>query len=152
MRETSVGLECVARARQRNPGLSAQETAAIVGSSIGIADSTSDAAFAEIDPGRAVGQPIADFSATGGMEAYGGESVDALYRRVADGLDALPRDEPLLIVTHGCVFKAALAHLLGWRGRYWLDLRCGTCMRLVRMSPELHSFTHLIHPEEMRVD
>jgi hypothetical protein len=60
--------------------------------------------------------------------------------------------EPLLLVTHGCVFKATLAHLLGWRGGYWLELRCGTCMRVVRKSATVHSFTHLIHPEEMRLD
>jgi len=135
-----------------SPVVRARETAAIVGSGIGISDATPVEAFAEIDPGRAVGQPIADFSAAAGMEAHGGESVDSLYRRVADGLDALPRDEPLLIVTHGCVFKAVLAHLLDWRGDYWLDLRCGTCMRLMRIGSELHSFTHLIHPEEMRLD
>ena len=135
-----------------SPVARAQETAAIVGAHLGLPDATSNAGFAEIDPGSAVGRPLDGLSVWGGMEEHGGESVDALYRRVGEALDGLPRDECLVLVTHGCVFKATLAHLLGWGGGYWLDLRCGTCMRLVRQSAEIHAFTHLIHPEELELE
>jgi broad specificity phosphatase PhoE len=128
------------------------ETAAIVGAALGLPEAAPDAAFAEIEGGSAEGRPAAEFAQMEGMAAFGGESVEALYVRVARGLDALPPDGGVLIVTHGCVFKAALAHLLGLSGRYWLELRCGTCMRLVRRGAGVHALTHLLHPEEMVVE
>jgi len=127
------------------------ETAGIVAAQLELPDATCVAGFAEIDPGSAVGTSLGELTAWGGMEEHGGESVDALYRRVGEALDQLPDDESVVLVTHGCVFKATLAHLLGWGGDYWLELRCGTCMRLVRKSAEIHAFTHLIHPEEMEL-
>ena len=122
------------------------ETAAL----LGYPDATHDAAFAEIDPGRAQGEPLAAFAALEGMDAHGGESVAELYGRVARGLDALPRARTLL-VTHGCIFKATLAHLLGLTGRYWLGLTYGTCMRIEEKRPGVYALTHLLDPEAMVV-
>jgi len=117
---------------------------------IGYPDATHDAAFAEIDPGRAQGEPLANYAALEGMDPHGGESVAALYGRVADGLDALPKTR-VLLVTHGCVFKAVLAHLLELKGRYWLGLQYGTCMRVEEKRPGVHALTHLLDPEAMVV-
>lgn len=120
------------------------ETAAL----LGYPDASHDGAFAEIDPGRAQGEPLANYAALEGMDAHGGESVSALYGRVADGLDALPRAR-VLLVTHGCIFKAVLAHLLGLTGRYWLGLQYGTSMRIEEKRPGVHALTHLLDPEAM---
>lgn len=120
------------------------ETAAI----LGYPDAGTGIAFAEIEPGSAQGEPIGKYAAIEGMDPYGGESVADLYERVAAGLDALPKAR-VLIVTHGCVFKAVLAHLLGLDGRYWLGLEYGTCMRLAEKRPGVHALTHLLDPEAM---
>ena len=122
------------------------ETAAL----LGYPEAAHDIAFAEIDPGRAQGGAMADYAALEGMDAHGGESVATLYGRVAQGLDALPKTR-VLLVTHGCVFKAVLAHLLDLKGRYWLGLRYGTCMRVEEKRPGVHALTHLLDPEAMVV-
>ena len=122
------------------------ETAALLGYS----EASHDSAFAEIDPGRAQGEPLANYAALEGMDEHGGESVAELYGRVARGLDALPKTR-VLLTTHGCIFKAVLAHLLGLTGRYWLGLQYGTCMRIEEKRPGVHALTHLLDPEAMVV-
>ena len=64
----------------------------------------------------------------------------------------------LIVVRHGEAEGNARGLVQGRRpypltatGRR-LELRCGTCMRLVRKSAEIHAFTHLIHPEEMELE
>ena len=120
------------------------ETAAILTDRLGAAPARAVEAFTEIDCGEAEGRtfPARPF----GFAAYGGESGEALFARVAAGLDALPEGEAVAIVTHGGVFKAIVHQLLSFRG--WLGLRCGTCMRLERKG-ESWSFTHFLHPEEV---
>ena len=115
---------------------------------LGYPDAATDIAFAEIDPGSAQGEPFEKYAAIEGMDPHGGESVAALYDRVAAGLDALPKAR-VLIVTHGCVFKAVLAHLLALDGDYWLGLQYGTCMRVEEKQPGVHALTHLLDPEAM---
>ena len=127
-----------------SPVLRCVETAAIVTDRLGVEAAQPVEAFTEIDCGEAEGKPFSA-SATG-FEAFGGESDQALFARVGAGLDALPRDESVLVFTHGGVFKAILHHLLEFRG--WLGLRCGTCMRLERRGERI-AFTHFLHPEEV---
>ena len=112
------------------------ETAERIGAGVPVFDE----AFIEIDCGDATGRPFSELeeehpefflrpaSEWRGFSEFSGESDDALIERVGAGLDALPRDEAILIVTHGAVFKGVLAHVLGLRTPYFLDLRNGTCM------------------------
>lgn len=135
------------------------ETAGILAEALAAPAPLEDVAFTEIDCGRATGvpfetlrrdhpeafaRPVAEW---GGFEAFGGESPEALFARVARGLDALPRGEAVLLVTHGAVFKAVLAHLVGLRARLLLDLRNGTCLRLERRGGAF-ALTHFLHAEE----
>jgi broad specificity phosphatase PhoE len=120
------------------------ETAAVLTARLGADDARPVEAFTEIDCGAAEGM-AATPTATG-FEEFGGESHTALFARVGTGLDALPPDGRILLVTHGGVFKAILHHLLAFRG--WLGLRCGSCMRLERRG-ERFAFTHFLHPEEV---
>jgi len=128
-----------------SPVLRCVETAKM----LGYPDAVHDEAFAEIEGGSAVGEPIASYAAMEGMESFGGESVATMYARVAEGLDALPQKARVLVVTHGCVFKAALAHLLDLKGRYWLGLTYGTSMRIEEKQPGLHALTHFLDPKVM---
>ena len=131
-----------------SPVVRCVETADIVTDHLGVPDPVRDDAFTEIDPGEAEGRAYSDLSAADGFERFGGESDTDLFARVGNGLDALPRDETILMVTHGGVFKAILRHLMSLHGPYWLGLRCGTCMRLERKRDRF-AFTHFLHPEEV---
>jgi probable phosphoglycerate mutase len=127
------------------------ETARIVAEELGVPAPLPDEAFTEIGCGTATGRPLADLGPVRGFEDAGGESEAQLRARVGRGLDRLPRDASVLLVTHGAVFKGVLAHLLGLGTRFLLDLRHTTCMRLERRrvgGTELVAWTHLLHAEE----
>jgi len=139
------------------------DSALLLAARLGLPDPVLDGAFSEIDSGRGTGRPFEELVAEhpvlldrsregiGGFESFGGESVDALLTRVARGLDAQPPGARVVLVTHGAVFKAAMAHLLGIRPGFWLDLRPASILRLERVaagSGELWSLTHLLHPGE----
>lgn len=140
------------------------QTAEIVAERLGLGAPQTDEAFTEIDCGTATGQTFSSLresypgffdrpaSEWLGFKELGGESDDELIERVGAGLDALPRDERILLVTHGAVFKGILAHLLGFSTQFFLDLRCGTCLRLERRTigaSEVVALTHFLHPEEL---
>ncbi|MEM8884790.1 MAG: histidine phosphatase family protein [Planctomycetota bacterium] len=124
------------------------ESASIVTGVLGLDSARTNEAFTEIDCGSAEGMAFRDIAFKTGFDQFGGESNEQLFARVGAGLDALPDDEIILLVTHGGIFKAILHHLLGVRGQYWLGLRCGTCMRLEKRGPR-HALSHLLHPEEV---
>ena len=132
---------------------------------IGAGAAIPNEAFTEIDCGRATGRLFAELeeehpgfflrpaSEWRGFSEFSGESDDALIERVGAGLDALPDDEAILLVTHGAVFKGVLAHLLGLRTPYFLDLRNGTCMRLEKRrigTTDVMALTHFLHATEHR--
>jgi len=139
------------------------ETAEIVRTTLGLSAATRDPAFTEIDPGALTGlswqeiyeahpelaaRPANEWR---GFAEFHGESQESLFSRVAAGLDALPEDARVLLVTHGGVFKAILAHLLGLSSDYFLGLRTGSCMRLAkkrRGASEVMAWTHLMHAGE----
>jgi broad specificity phosphatase PhoE len=146
-----------------SPVVRCVETATIVAGALGLPAPEEDAAFAEIDSGEATGRRFADLardfpelfarppSEWTGFRAVGGEDDVDLFARVAAGLDRLPADGSVLLVTHGAVFKGVLRHLLGFRPPYFLDLRCGTCLRLARRTiagAEVFAFSHFLHAEE----
>ena len=139
------------------------ETAEILRTSLGLSAATQDPAFTEIDPGALTGlswQEIYEAhpklaarpaNQWRGFAEFGGESQESLFTRVAAGLDALPEDARVLLVTHGGVFKAVLAHLLDFPSDYFLGLRPGTCLRLAqkrRGASEVMALTHLMHASE----
>jgi broad specificity phosphatase PhoE len=142
------------------------ETATIIAGALGLPAPAEDAAFTEIDSGEATGRRFEDLardfpelfarppSEWTGFRAVGGEDDTDLFARVREGLDRLPADESVLLVTHGAVFKGVLFHLLGFRPPYFLDLRCGTCLRLARRTiagAEVLAFTHFLHADEWEV-
>ena len=142
------------------------ETAERIAPRLGMGTETeTDDAFTEIDCGTAAGRRFSELEAEHpefflrpasewcGFSEFGGESDDELIVRVGAGLDALPSDESILIVTHGAVFKGVLAHLLGLRTPYFLDLRNDTCMRLDRRrigTTDVMALTHFLHATEHR--
>lgn len=139
------------------------ETAEILRTSLGLPAAREDTAFTEIDPGALTGlswkeiheahpklaaRPANEWR---GFAEFGGESQESMFSRVAAGLDALPEDAHVLLVTHGGVFKAILASLLGLSSDYFLGLRTGSCMRLARKkrgASDLMALTHLMHAGE----
>ncbi|MBS3956298.1 MAG: histidine phosphatase family protein [Clostridiales bacterium] len=82
-----------------------------------------DVRFTELDFGLAEGLTYAetsergvqfDFASPDAPVAIGGESRNEIYDRVARTLDAVPHAfDRVAIVTHGGVFRSAIAHLLG---------------------------------------
>jgi broad specificity phosphatase PhoE len=137
------------------------ETAEIVADALGFPPPLPMDSFTEIDCGTATGRSLGDLerehpgffkrpaSQWLGFKEFGGESDDDILARVAQGLDSLSGS--VLLVTHGAVFKAALAHLVGLRSQFFLDLRNGTCMRLERRrigTSDVVAWTHLLHAEE----
>lgn len=142
------------------------ETAGIVAASAGFPAPLPDDAFTEIDCGTATGRAFKDLerehpafflrpaSQWLGFAEFGGESDDDVIARVGAGLDRLPQGGSVLLVTHGAVFKGVLAHLMGLRTQFFLDLRNTTCMRLERRrvgTSEVVAWTHLLHAEEWGV-
>lgn len=109
-----------------SPLARAQETAAIVGSRLGL-EPLQDARFAETDCGDWTNRWFADVQRespeefgrfVAGDPAFGfpgGESLAQQTQRVAEGLQELRvRDEaPLLVVCHGVTIRLALAHATG---------------------------------------
>jgi broad specificity phosphatase PhoE len=141
----------------------AAETAAILAHALGFPPPLPIDAFSEIDCGTATGRPFEDLerehpgffrrpaSQWLGFTEFGGESDDDVVARVGRGLDAL--EGSVLLVTHGAVFKAVLAHLVGLRTQFFLDLRHTTCMRLERRrigTSDVVAWTHLLHADEWR--
>ena len=139
------------------------ETAEILARSLGSPEPLHDKAFTEIDCGRATGRSYADLEREHpgffrrpashwlGFAELGGESDDEVIARVGKGLDALPEGASVLLVTHGAVFKGVLAHLVGLRTQFFLDLRNTTCLRLERRrigTSDVVTWTHLLHAEE----
>lgn len=139
------------------------ETAEILARSLGSPPPLHNEAFTEIDCGRATGRPFKDLerehpdffrrpaSQWLGFSEMGGESDDDVIARVGKGLDALPKGASILLVTHGAVFKGVLAHLVGLRTQYFLDLRHTTCLRLERRrigTSDVVAWTHFLHAEE----
>jgi len=70
---------------------------------------------------------------------HGGESVDALVRRVAGWLDAL-RDDRVVAVTHAAVVRASLVHSLAAPvAAFWqLDVAPLATVRLDRRDGRWH--------------
>ncbi len=139
------------------------ETAEIVAASAGFPAPLPDDAFTEIDCGEATGRAFRDLerehpdfflrpaSQWLGFAEFKGESDDDVIARVGRGIDRLPAGASVLLVTHGAVFKGVLAHLMGLRTQFFLDLRNTTCMRLERRrvgTSEVVAWTHLLHAEE----
>jgi broad specificity phosphatase PhoE len=137
------------------------ETAEILAGALGFPPPLPNDAFTEIDCGRATGRPFAELmrehpaffrrpaSQWLGFSEMGGESDDDVVARVGKGLDALSGS--VLLVTHGAVFKGVLAHLVGLRTQFFLDLRHTTCMRLERRrigTSDVVAWTHFLHAEE----
>jgi broad specificity phosphatase PhoE len=142
------------------------ETAGIVAAAAGFPAPLPDDAFTEIDCGSATGRPFAELEREHpgffrrpaprwlGFSELGGESDDQVIDRVGRGLDRLPAGASVLLVTHGAVFKGVLAHLVGLRSQFFLDLRNTTCMRLERRrvgTSEIVAWTHFLHAEEWGV-
>lgn len=111
--------------------LRARETAAIVGSRLGL-EPRVDARFAETDCGDWTDRPFADVQAEDpdafaafvridpGFRFPGGESIAEQQRRVAAGLaDVRATGElPALVICHGVTIRLALIHVHGdetWR-------------------------------------
>jgi len=149
-----------------SPLVRCTETAEIISDALGFPPPLPNEAFTEIDCGRATGRPYADLerdhpdffrrpaSQWLGFAELGGESDDEVIERVGRGLDALPEEDSILLVTHGAVFKGVLAHLVGLRTQFFLDLRNTTCMRLERRrigTSDICAWTHLLHAEEWGV-
>jgi len=139
------------------------ETAEIIAAELRLPPPVPDQAFTEIDCGRATGRAYSELerehpqffhrpaSEWLGFRELGGESDDDLLRRVAAGLDRLPAEASVLLVTHGAVFKGVLAHLVGLHTQFFLDLRHTTCLRLERRligTSEVMAWTHFFHAEE----
>lgn len=139
------------------------ETAEITARAAGFPEPLPDDAFTEIDCGAATGRAFRDLerehpafferppSRWLGFKEFGGESDEEVTARVGAGLDRLPRDASVLLVTHGAVFKGVLAHLVGLRSQFFLELRNTTCMRLERRrvgTGDVVAWTHLVHAEE----
>jgi broad specificity phosphatase PhoE len=139
------------------------ETAGILAGAHGFPPPLPMDAFTEIDCGSASGRPFAELerehpgffrrpaSQWLGFAELGGESDDDVVARVGRGLDALPAGRSVLLVTHGAVFKGVLAHLLGLRTQFFLDLRHTTCLRLERRrvgTSDVVAWTHFLHAEE----
>jgi broad specificity phosphatase PhoE len=137
------------------------ETAGILAETLGFPPPLPIDAFTEIDCGTATGRPYAELerdhpgflrrpaSQWLGFHELGGESDDDVFTRVAKGLDALSGS--VLLVTHGAVFKAVLAHLMGLKSQFFLDLRHTTCLRLERRrigTSDVVAWTHFLHAEE----
>jgi broad specificity phosphatase PhoE len=139
------------------------ETAGILAAEGGFPAPLPDDAFTEIDCGTATGRAFTDLEREQpaffrrpaaqwlGFRELGGESDDDVVGRVGKGLDRLPAGASVLLVTHGAVFKGVLAHLVGLREQFFLDLRNTTLMRLERRrvgTSEVVVWTHLLHAEE----
>jgi broad specificity phosphatase PhoE len=137
------------------------ETAGILAKVLGFPMALPNDAFTEIDCGRATGRSFADLerehpgffhrpaSEWCGFREFGGESDDEVVARAAKGLDMLRGS--VLLVTHGAVFKAVLAHLVGLKTQFFLDLRHTTCLRLERRrigTSDVVAWTHFLHAEE----
>lgn len=116
-----------------------------------------DEAFTEIDCGSATGRTYRDVmkehpeffgrsaSEWLGFGELGGESNLDLVTRVGNGLDAYEDEAKVLLMTHGGVFKAVLAHLLGIPTNFYLDLHYASVMRLVRKrigSGDIWAWSH----------
>jgi len=140
-----------------------RETAEIIATELRLTPPVPDQAFTEIDCGRATGRSFAELerehpeffhrpaSEWLGFQELGGESDQQLVDRVAAGLDRLPADASVLLVTHGAVFKGVLAHLVGLHTQFFLELRHTTCLRLERRrigTSEVVAWTHFFHAEE----
>lgn len=134
------------------------QTARIVSDLLDLPATRPGEAFREIEHGDAEGRRLSEITLDGrppprweGFKPFGGESIEELASRVGQGLDALPDDAHILLVTHGAVFKSVLAHLLGLDSHFLLELRNATCMRLSRRetgkSP-VWAWTHHLHAEE----
>lgn len=146
-----------------SPLLRCVETAEIVAGCLGFPVPLPDDSFTEIDCGRATGRPFAELerehpgffrrpaSQWLGFSELGGESDEEVVARVGMGLDRLPEGASVLLVTHGAVFKGVLAHLVGLKTQFFLDLRNTTCLRLERRrigTPDVVAWTHFLHAEE----
>ena len=96
----------------------AEQSAALLG-----VDPIVDARFTELDFGLAEGLTYPetlergvqfDFASPDAPVAIGGESRNEIYDRVIQALDEIPDAfDRVAIVTHGGVFRSAIAHLLG---------------------------------------
>ncbi len=134
------------------------QTARIVGDLLDLPAARPDEAFREIEHGDAEGRRFSEITPDGrppprweGFKPFGGESIEELAARVGQGLDALPEDAHVLLVTHGAVFKIVIAHLLGLDTHFYLELRNGTCLRLSRRETSagpVWAWTHHLHAEE----
>ena len=123
------------------------QTAGIISKRLQLPAPSHREAFDEVDVGSIAGRPWKSIGprAGSGFARWGGESVDQLFARVGEGMETLGDDESVLLVTHGAVVKGVLAHVLGLRSRYRLDLRNGTVVRLAGST-----WTHLLHAEEWK--
>jgi broad specificity phosphatase PhoE len=136
------------------------ETAGIIAAELGLGEPVADEAFTEIDCGRATGRPFEELERehpgffhrpASACREMGGESDEDLLGRVGRGLDGLPAGASVLLVTHGAVFKGVLAHLVGLRTHFFLELRNTTCLRLERRrigTSDVVAWTHFFHAEE----
>ena len=148
-----------------SPTVRCLQSAEEIAGELGLGAPRPDPAFTEIDSGLGTGLTFAEMrkrypdlfdrpaSEWLGFRDIGGESDDELIARVGRGLDALPDESRLLLVTHGAVFKGVLAHLMGFHTQFFLELRNATCLRLERRRigrSEIMAWTHLVHAEEWR--
>ncbi len=137
-------------------------TATLVCDALGVGPPIADEAFVDLDVGHAEGRTMAElvrehpevFARSAWQwrfDQVGGESRQQLLDRVAEGLARLPDREPVLLVSHGAVFKAVLNHLLGMSPDWLLDLRMCTVLRLRQKRTaggRAWAFSELLHAEE----
>ena len=148
-----------------SPTVRCMQSAEEIATLLDLDDPRAEPAFTEIDSGLGTGLTFREMrerypdlfnrpaSEWLGFRDIGGESDDQLIARVGRGLEALPAESRVALVTHGAVFKGVLAHLLGFSTQFFLDLRNATCMRLERRrigTSEVMAWTHLVHAEEWR--
>ena len=127
------------------PAPACRETAAAFGVPVRVED-----ALADCDYGSWTGRTLPDLAAEqpGAVRRWltdpasaphGGESVDALVRRVAGWLDAL-RDDRVVAVTHAAVVRASLVHSLAAPvAAFWqLDVAPLATVRLDRRDVRWH--------------
>ncbi len=146
------------------------ESAELLVGALGGAAFDVDEAFTEIDCGSATGRRYRDVMKEHpqfferpanewlGFAELGGESNAELLARVGAGLDAIGARDPIarvLLVTHGGVFKAVLAHLLALPTNFFLDLQYSSILRLVRKkigAQEVWAWSHFMPPHNEATD
>ncbi len=91
------------------------ETARILGTTLGLAEPTIDAALLERDFGPAEGLLVEEAQQRWpGLEVPGGESVEDLSLRAAGALERLLIDAPgTVAIAHGAMLRAGLSRLCG---------------------------------------